>query len=110
MSSLTSIVRSTLVVVGLLISTPAAATALDDANDILTKLNPVSGAVSSLIGQARDAGNTVLQQRLEQFNGILQLAIDRANEVVKMRAQDIDERITKQMRQLNTYVATDPMQ
>ena len=89
---------------------PTFANAVDDANNILVELNPLTAEISSLIGQAKDAGNTVLQQRLEQFNGIIQLAIDRANEVVKMRVQDIDKRITAQMRALNSYVATDIMQ
>lgn len=86
------------------------ATVLDDVNDTLTKLNPISGAVSSLIGQAKDAGNTVLQQRLEQLNGIIQLAIQQLNEAAKERIADLDEKTTKQIAQLNTYVQNNLLQ
>jgi hypothetical protein len=86
------------------------ATVLDDVQDTLTKLNPISGAVSSLIGQAKDAGNSVLQQRLEQLNGIIQLAIQQLNEAAKERIADLDEKTTKQIAQLNAYVTNNLLQ
>ncbi len=87
-----------------------AGTVLDDVNDTLTKLNPISGAISSLIGQAAGAGNTILQERLEQLNGIIQLAIQQLNEAAKERIDQLDEKTTKQLGQLNRYVQENLLQ
>ena len=86
------------------------ATVLDDVNDTLLKLNPLTAGISGLIGQAKDAGNTVLQQRLEQLNGIIQLAIQQLNEAAKQRIADLDEKVTKQIAQLNAYVSNNLLQ
>ena len=68
--------------VGVWTPTPChAGTVLDDVNDTITKLNPISGAVGSLIGQAEVQGNTILQQRLEQLSGMIQASIERARSV-----------------------------
>jgi hypothetical protein len=97
---------------GALLSSAAHAspTVLDDATGAVAKLNPINIALKGLIGEAADAGNSVLQQRLEQLQGIVQLAIYELNEAVKQRIDQIDERTRTQIADVNRIVQTDLLQ
>jgi hypothetical protein len=94
------------------LSSPAYAnpTVLDDATGAVAKLNPINIALNGLIGEAADAGNSVLQQRLQQLQGIVQLAIYELNEAAKQRIDQIDARTRDQIADVNKIVQMDLLQ
>ena len=99
-------------VISAVLSFPANAgqTIIDDANSLLGKLNPINIALKGLIGEAADAGNSVLQQRLEQLQGIIQLAIYQLNEAAKQRIDQLDADTRNQIADVNKLVQSDLLQ
>jgi len=65
---------------------------IDDAKNLIGLLNPLSLALGPLIDKAAAAGDSVLQQRLEQLNGIIQLSLFTLNQIVQQRVEDIDQK------------------
>jgi len=83
---------------------------IDDAKNLIGLLNPLSLALGPLIDKAAAAGDSVLQQRLEQLNGIIQLSLFTLNQIVQQRVEDIDQKTRQQIIDLNTYVSRDLLQ
>lgn len=100
------------IIIALLCSnTPAAsADVIDDAKGLIAQLNPINVALGPLIDRAAADGNAVLQQRLEQLNGIIQLALYSLNQIATQRINDIDAKARQQIIDLNKYVSTNLLQ
>ena len=77
---------------------------VSDSNKLLAQLNPVTGALDGLIGEAADKGNAVLQQQLEHLRAIIKEAIFDLDQVVKKRVEQLDEAMVKDITLLNQYV------
>jgi len=71
---------------------------------LMTQLNPVTGALDGLIGEAADKGNAVLQQQLEHLRAIIKEAIFDLDQVAKKRLDQLDEAAVKDISLLNQYV------
>jgi hypothetical protein len=99
-------------VVALLCTNPptTSADAIDDAKGLVGQLNPISLALGPLIDRAAADGNAVLQQRLEQLNGIIQLALYSLNQIATQRMNDLDAKARQQISELNKYVSTNLLQ
>lgn len=80
------------------------ADAISDSDKLLAQLNPVTGALDGLIGEAADKGNAVLQQQLEHLRAIIKEAIFDLDQVVKKRGEQLDEAVVKDISLLNQYV------
>jgi hypothetical protein len=93
-----------------LISPTASADVADDAKGLIAQLNPINLALGPLIDRAAADGNAVLQQRLEQLNGIIQLALFSLNQIATQRMNDLDAKTRQQIAELNRYVSTNLLQ
>jgi hypothetical protein len=80
------------------------ADAIQDSDKLLSQLNPVTGALDGLIGEAADKGNAVLQQQLEHLRAIIKEAIFDLDQVAKKRGDQLDESAVKDITLLNQYV------
>jgi hypothetical protein len=58
---------------------------------LLSQLNPVTGAIDVLIGEAADKGNTVLQQQLEHLRGSLRRRFSILTKLQRKRGEQLDE-------------------
>jgi hypothetical protein len=77
---------------------------ISDSDKLLSQLNPITGALDGLIGDAADKGNAVLQQQLEHLRAIIKEAIFDLDQVVKKRGEQLDEAVVKDIALLNQYV------
>ncbi len=77
---------------------------IDDSDKLLSQLNPITGALDGLVGEAADKGNAVLQQQLEHLRAIIKEAIFDLDQVVKKRGEQLDEAAVKDISLLNQYV------
>jgi len=80
------------------------ANVVDDSTKLLAQLNPVTGALDGLIGEAADKGNAVLQQQLEHLRSIIKEAIFDLDQVAKKRIDQLDQAAVKDIGILNDYV------
>jgi len=100
------------VVLCLVLATPpqSHADVISDSDKLLTQLNPVTGALDGLIGEAADKGNAVLQQQLEHLRSIIKEAIFDLDQVAKKRIDQLDQAAVKDIVLLNNYVQQDLVQ
>src|SRR5712692_5222497 len=79
-----------------LLAQVSAADVINETQKTLGKASPVNLLLGGLVDRAVESGNSALQQRLDQLNGILQSAIFSLNQVLKENIQNLDSAARKQ--------------